>query len=297
MCDNDEIKEYILFNDIYNKTLLPDNLVFELKVVDRNDDILSNTATHVDINMINNAEVIDNKMNINEELNDNHNDINYLNKENKIVTVYNKVKLLKDTSPLETIDINNDNDNNNDNITIIDKDKISKDIFPYKIIDNTFTCNKDKANEMTYSDPRLNNVHERFHTFTKLKSNSMKDNFYRHSITNIYHEVDDKFYRTDNYLNYEIHEDTKDLQKTSHVKENKVYQKETSKEKTHDKEQLKEVHKPDTIVTSVIDFLERSKINEINNADIGLYDWIIRTQEEYIASILYLEKIKKMIKS
>uniref|UniRef100_A0A6C0I6H9 Uncharacterized protein n=1 Tax=viral metagenome TaxID=1070528 RepID=A0A6C0I6H9_9ZZZZ len=62
-------------------------------------------------------------------------------------------------------------------------------------------------------------------------------------------------------------------------------------------------HKPDTIVTSVINkFIERSKMGkdkygtDLDRTDLSLYDWILHAQEEHMDAILYLEKIKKLIK-
>ena len=62
-------------------------------------------------------------------------------------------------------------------------------------------------------------------------------------------------------------------------------------------------HKPDTIVTSIINkFIERSKFGkekygtDLDRTDLSLYDWILHAQEEHMDAILYLEKIKKMIK-
>ena len=63
-----------------------------------------------------------------------------------------------------------------------------------------------------------------------------------------------------------------------------------------------EEHKPDTIVTSVINkFIERSKIGkekygtDLDRTDLSLYEWILHAQEEHMDAILYLEKIKKLI--
>lgn len=61
---------------------------------------------------------------------------------------------------------------------------------------------------------------------------------------------------------------------------------------------------PDSIVSSVINkFLERAKIGKekygtnLDRTDLSLYDWIIHAQEEHMDAILYLEKIKKIIKN
>ena len=61
---------------------------------------------------------------------------------------------------------------------------------------------------------------------------------------------------------------------------------------------------PDSIVSSDINkFLERAKIGKekyctnLDRTDLSLYDWIIHAQEEHMDAILYLEKIKKIIKN
>ena len=68
------------------------------------------------------------------------------------------------------------------------------------------------------------------------------------------------------------------------------------------KQSKKPEHKPDSIVSSVINkFMERAKMGkekygtDLDRTDLSLYDWIVHAQDEHMDAILYLEKIKQLI--
>ncbi len=91
--------------------------------------------------------------------------------------------------------------------------------------------------------------------------------------------------------------ENKEESKAESKAENKAENKEESKAEN------KEESKVDTVVSSVINkFLERAKIGKekygtnLDRTDLSLYDWIVHAQEEHMDAILYLEKIKKIIK-
>ena len=65
----------------------------------------------------------------------------------------------------------------------------------------------------------------------------------------------------------------------------------------------RKIEKTDSIVDSVIDqFVERAKFGkekyntDLDRTDLSLLDWIEHAKQEHMDAILYLEKIKRMVK-
>ena len=67
---------------------------------------------------------------------------------------------------------------------------------------------------------------------------------------------------------------------------------------------LRAIHKTDSIVDSIIDqFVERARMGkakygtDLDRNDLDILEWIEHAKQEHMDAILYLEKIKQVIKN